>query len=217
MPAALETDSEMLQLYLQIEPLAGVAGAVCSLINKFFERDNNPTTASSPTLEWSPTNDDLPTELPSENIEKMGALAVHSWAFQGCVSPPRFKPAMLDAIYLCIVQNPLNLLLQLPANLIIRLLTSNVLARILLMLLMKLEAYAHMGPPTLPGRPPEPISAEEIIQLQVSTVTLSFATKAHAGLRLLATCAGSNSGSSYARNVRKLNHVLAAIAWVFLL
>ncbi|XP_026193844.1 uncharacterized protein LOC34618537 [Cyclospora cayetanensis] len=148
--ATLEADCEELQLYLASEPLAGVAAAVCCLIDAFFERHGESPPKPSRSLDWSPVAEDVPAELPLKAVPEV----------------PRFTEAMLDAHYLCTIQNPLNLLLHLPADVILKLLTANVLAEVILTLLLKLETYAYMGPPALPGRLPEPIAADEIVQLQ---------------------------------------------------
>ncbi|OEH78873.1 hypothetical protein cyc_01544 [Cyclospora cayetanensis] len=152
--ATLEADCEELQLYLASEPLAGVAAAVCCLIDAFFERHGESPPKPSRSLDWSPVAEDVPAELPLKAVPEV----------------PRFTEAMLDAHYLCTIQNPLNLLLHLPADVILKLLTANVLAEVILTLLLKLETYAYMGPPALPGRLPEPIAADEIVQLQLMGV-----------------------------------------------
>lgn len=171
-----EVEAEELQLFLAVEPLAGVSAAICSLVEIFFERDNGSEKHSLglPSSDWSPTADDVPKDLP----ENAGGGAIGDGDQTGTAASSRFSDAMLDAHYLCIVQNPLNLLLQLPAQLLLQALTANLLSSVVQMLLLKLETYAFMGPPTLPGRPAEPFVPDEIVQLQVTAK----------GLRLYGNC-----------------------------
>lgn len=160
-----EAEAEELQLFLAVEPMAGFSAAISSFVEFFFERDNGSEghLLSPPSSDWSPTADDIPKDL-SENA---GGGATHDGDQTGTPASPRFSDEMLDAHYLCIVQNPLNLLLQLPAQLVLQALTANLLSSVIQMLLLKLEFYAFMGPPTLPGRPAEPFAPDEILQLQV--------------------------------------------------
>ena len=160
---ALEADCEELQLYIACEPLAGIAAAVCCLIDCLFERDGETPRETSANLEWSPTYDEIPADLRSGAAEGGEPQCVSNAI---CTSA-RFTEVMLDAHYLCTIQNPLNFLLHLPARLLLRLLSANILADIILTLLLKLETYAYMGPPALPGKPPDPFAADEIVQLQV--------------------------------------------------
>ncbi|CDI82486.1 hypothetical protein, conserved [Eimeria praecox] len=178
--AAAEADGEALQLFLTNEPLAGISAAICSLINFFFanEEDSSPD-SSAPCGDFSPTADDVPADaaaaaagtaavIVGEDIADMGAdTAAFLSLERSCVAPPRLSEALLDSYYLCVVQNPLKLLLQLPARILQQLLAANLLQPILNLLLFKLEVYARMGAPTLAGMAPPPIAAEEVIQLQV--------------------------------------------------
>ncbi|KAL8272920.1 hypothetical protein Esti_003151 [Eimeria stiedai] len=165
--ALLESEQEELQLYLASEPLAGIAAAVCCLIDAFFAQEGGAQQAAPATNpDWSPTADDMPAETADERGGQQGGH-VHAHSI-GCSS--RLTEAMLDAHYLCTIQNPLSLLLHIPAQLLLKLLSANLLADVILMLLLKLETYARMGAPVLPGRPPEPFAPDEVVQLQESAV-----------------------------------------------
>lgn len=188
--SSFHPDGEELQFYFACEPLAGVSAAVCCLIDSFFEDEEGKTGASLPSaeaqasLDWSPTADEgAPKDLLLLPNEEEGMCPLSgkgitegkkseeeiSAAGRGLSVVPvtRFTESLVDAHYLCSFQNPLNLLLHLPAKLILHLLTANLLPEILLTLLLKVEAYTLMGAPALPGRPPDPLAPEEIVQLQV--------------------------------------------------
>lgn len=162
-----DAESEELQLYMQCEPVAGLAAAICCLLDAFYGPDGvSAASLLPPNADWSPTADDIPAETAAggetSGVQGDGPYSLFS----------KLNDNMLDAHYLCTTQNPLSLLLHIPATLLLKLLTENLLADIVLMLLLKLETYARMGAPVLPGTPPEPIAFEEIVQLQVSKIYL---------------------------------------------
>ncbi|KAL8450645.1 hypothetical protein Emag_003128 [Eimeria magna] len=165
--AFLEAKQEELQLYMASEPLAGVAAAVCCLIDAFFVQEEGAKLAApAASSDWSPTADDTPAESAEGGGGPLGSR--EQAPSLGCSS--RLTEAMLDAHYLCTIQNPLSLLLHIPAQLLLKMLSANLLSDIILTLLLKLETYARMGAPVLPGRPPEPFAPDEIVQLQESAV-----------------------------------------------
>lgn len=203
--AAAEADGEALQLFVASEPLAGISSAICCLINFFFENvEENCADAPAACGDFSPTADDVPTDAAAPAAGDAAAaadavtLAKEAAALFSierlAVVPPRFSEALLDSYYLCVVQNPLRLLLQLPASILQHLLAANLLHAILNLLLLKLEVYTRMGAPTLAGQTPPPIAAEEIIQLQVyihSTITMEcmhFYIWVHIYLRVYIMC-----------------------------